>query len=58
MKVMSEINPAAQEQERQFDAFMMDMKAQIEAMRLEIARTNADAAEARAIMSVAGQAPG
>ena len=58
MKVMSEINPAAQDQERQFDAFMMDTKAQIEAMRLEIARTNADAAEARAIMSVAGQAPG
>ena len=54
MKVMSEINPAAQDQERQFDAFMMDTKAQIEAMRLEIARTNADAAEARAIMSVAG----
>jgi hypothetical protein len=58
MKVMSEINPAAQEQERQFDAFMMETKAEIEAMRLEIARTNADAAEARAIMSVAGQAPG
>ena len=58
MKVMSEINPAAQDRERQFDAFMMDTKAQIEAMRLEIARTNADAAEARAIMSVAGQAPG
>ena len=58
MKVMSEINPAVQDQERQFDAFMMDTKAQIEAMRLEIARTNADAAEARAIMSVAGQAPG
>ena len=58
MKVVSEINPAAQEQERQFDAFMVSMKAEIEAMRLEIARTNADAAEARAIMSVAGQAPG
>ena len=54
MKVVSEINPAAQEQERQFDAFMMDTKTQIEAIRLEIARTNADAAEARAIMSVAG----
>ena len=54
MKVVSEINPVAQEQERQFDAFMMDTKAQIEAMRLEIARTNADAAEARAIMSVVG----
>ena len=58
MKVVSEINPVAQEQERQFDAFMMDAKTQIEAIRLEIARTNADAAEARAIMSVAGQAPG
>ena len=54
MKVASEINPAAQEQERQFAAFMIDTKAQIEAIRLEIARTNADAAGARAIMSVAG----
>jgi hypothetical protein len=52
MKVVSEINPAAQEQERQFDAFMMSMKAEIEAMRLEIARTNADAAEAKAMLSV------
>jgi hypothetical protein len=58
MKVMSEINPAAQEQERQLEALKMETKAEIEAMRLEIARTNADAAEARAIMSVAGQAPG
>ncbi len=57
-KIMAEINPQQEEQKRQFDAFMMDTKAQIEAMRLEIARTNADAAEARAIMSVAGQAPG
>ena len=53
-KIMAEINPQQEEQKRQFDAFMMDTKAQIEAMRLEIARTNADAAEARAIMSVAG----
>ena len=52
MKVVSEINPAAQEQERQFDAFMMETKAAIEAMRLEIARTNADAAEAKAMLAV------
>ena len=52
MKVVSEINPAAQEQERQFDAFMMETKAAIEAMRLEIARTNADAADAKAMLAV------
>jgi hypothetical protein len=52
MKVVSEINPAAQEQDRQFDAFMMETKAAIEAMRLEIARTNADAAEAKAMLAV------
>ena len=52
MKVVSEINPAAQEQERQFDAFIMETKAAIEAMRLEIARTNADAAEAKAMLAV------
>ncbi len=52
MKVVSEINPAAQEQERQFDAFMMETKAAIEAMRLEIARTNKDAAEAKAMLAV------
>ena len=57
-KIMAEINPQQEEQKRQFDAFMMDTKTQIEAIRLEIARTNADAAEARAILSVAGQVPG
>ncbi len=51
MKVVSEINPAAQEQERQFDAFIMETKAAIEAIRLEIANTNADAAEARALLA-------
>ncbi len=53
MKVVSEINPAAQEQERQIDAFIMETKAEIEAIRLEIARTNADAAEAKAMLAAA-----
>ncbi len=53
MKVVSEINPAAQEQERQFDAFIMETKAAIEAIRLEIANTNKDAAEAKALLAAA-----
>jgi hypothetical protein len=53
MKVVSEINPAAQEQERQLEALKMETNAAIEAMRLEIARTNADAAEAKAMLAAA-----
>ena len=53
-KIMAEINPQQEEQKRQFEAFMMTMKAEIEAMRLQMAEANAFVAEIKALDAVQG----
>lgn len=54
MKIMAEINPQQEEQKRQFEAFMMTMKAEIEAMRLQMAEANAFVAEIKALDAAQG----
>lgn len=52
MKIMADINPQQEEQKRQFEAFMMTMKAEIEAMRLQMAEANAFVAEVKAVLAL------